>query len=481
MRTASFSLPAGRAFVSAVVSVAALVASVGHAQTVRNAAVVLKEGDAILGSTVSSLGEPFTNSLGNVGFVYSTAAADRGIFIGNSSIFDDTVQITYSGGEATMGISDAGGFAYSPSVGGNDSVVTHLGVLVSEGNPAPVTPAQFTSFASRPRMVANGSVAWIGGVANTAGGATAARVMYLNRLPGDPANTSELLRGGQTISGATIAASGVTFTYDISDNASQYVNVVTFTGSTATDAGVIRNAGTIVMREGSPTGDGDNWQGFGAVGVNDVGVWLVTGDTDGPTSSDTFVAIDGEIVLREGEFIDSGPVGSTISAASISQQGKVAFIAVVGGVETLVTGKADTLNAITAETLAQVGDLLDFNADGVGDATLDNFLASNTVAPGLDLADDGRVFARCTITPTNGTPVDAIVRFSLPSACDSIDFNGDGLFPDDTDLIDFLSVLAGGPCSTNLCNDIDFNNDGLFPDDLDLLTFLLVLAGGRCE
>jgi hypothetical protein len=67
------------------------------------------------------------------------------------------------------------------------------------------------------------------------------------------------------------------------------------------------------------------------------------------------------------------------------------------------------------------------------------------------------------------------------STCDSIDFNGDGLFPDDSDLVDFLSVLAGGPCSTNTCNDIDFNGDGLFPDDSDLITFLRVLAGGECN
>jgi hypothetical protein len=67
------------------------------------------------------------------------------------------------------------------------------------------------------------------------------------------------------------------------------------------------------------------------------------------------------------------------------------------------------------------------------------------------------------------------------STCDSIDFNGDGLFPDDSDLIDFLSVLAGGPCSTNNCNDIDFNGDELFPDDSDLVAFLRVLAGGECN
>jgi hypothetical protein len=65
--------------------------------------------------------------------------------------------------------------------------------------------------------------------------------------------------------------------------------------------------------------------------------------------------------------------------------------------------------------------------------------------------------------------------------CGSIDFNADGLFPDDQDLIDFLSVLAGGICSTEplfTCGSIDFNGDGLFPDDNDLVDFLIVLAGG---
>lgn len=68
---------------------------------------------------------------------------------------------------------------------------------------------------------------------------------------------------------------------------------------------------------------------------------------------------------------------------------------------------------------------------------------------------------------------------SIPT-CDSIDFNGDGLFPDDNDLIDFLTVLAGGTCSTGTCSDIDFNNDCLFPDDSDVVSFLRVLAGGSC-
>ena len=67
-----------------------------------------------------------------------------------------------------------------------------------------------------------------------------------------------------------------------------------------------------------------------------------------------------------------------------------------------------------------------------------------------------------------------------PITCGDIDFNNDGLFPDDQDLVSFLAVLAGGACPTPSCDGIDFNGDGLFPDDEDLLSFLRVFAGGAC-
>ncbi len=67
------------------------------------------------------------------------------------------------------------------------------------------------------------------------------------------------------------------------------------------------------------------------------------------------------------------------------------------------------------------------------------------------------------------------------TACDSIDFNNDGLFPDTADIDDFLSVFSGGPCSNDPnCGDIDFNNDELFPDTLDIDALLSVFSGGPC-
>jgi hypothetical protein len=76
--------------------------------------------------------------------------------------------------------------------------------------------------------------------------------------------------------------------------------------------------------------------------------------------------------------------------------------------------------------------------------------------------------------------MDNFMRFGIENECNDIDFNNDGLFPDDTDLITFLAVLAGGACPSSICDPIDFNNDSLFPDDSDLVAFLRVLAGGPC-
>ncbi len=64
------------------------------------------------------------------------------------------------------------------------------------------------------------------------------------------------------------------------------------------------------------------------------------------------------------------------------------------------------------------------------------------------------------------------------AGCDDIDFNNNGVFPEDQDVVDFFDVLAGGNCP--LCNDIDFNNNGVFPEDQDVVDFLNVLAGGQC-
>jgi hypothetical protein len=78
--------------------------------------------------------------------------------------------------------------------------------------------------------------------------------------------------------------------------------------------------------------------------------------------------------------------------------------------------------------------------------------------------------------------INALTEVRVNAAvCDAIDFNGDGIFPDNQDVIDFIEVFAGGTCPTGTCGDLDFNNDGVFPDNADITSFVSVFAGGPCN
>jgi hypothetical protein len=118
----------------------------------------------------------------------------------------------------------------------------------------------------------------------------------------------------------------------------------------------------------------------------------------------------------------------------------------------------------------------DANANALRWGTMYNyrFVANKAPVTGtvtLDLFKPG--------TPTALT-VAALVPGDCPPVCDSTDFNGDLVFPDNQDIVDFIDVFGGGACPTGTCGDIDFNNDGVFPDNADLVKFIDVFAGGAC-
>lgn len=95
--------------------------------------------------------------------------------------------------------------------------------------------------------------------------------------------------------------------------------------------------------------------------------------------------------------------------------------------------------------------------------------------------DAGTYSARLSNTCEAGFTTSDPITLFVAGCCDSIDFNRNGVFPEDQDLVDLLSVLAGGPCPYAGPCDLDFNNDGVFPDDRDVQAYLSVLAGGTCQ
>jgi hypothetical protein len=111
---------------------------------------------------------------------------------------------------------------------------------------------------------------------------------------------------------------------------------------------------------------------------------------------------------------------------------------------------------------------------------------TGTLAPGFYTLRSGTsssapLFPQNTGNDADSSSLDLLLTLDKPlvaNDCDSIDFNRNGVFPEDQDVIDFFDVLAGGSCPS--CADIDFNNNGVFPEDQDVIDFFNVLAGGAC-
>jgi hypothetical protein len=111
-----------------------------------------------------------------------------------------------------------------------------------------------------------------------------------------------------------------------------------------------------------------------------------------------------------------------------------------------------------------------------------NRVTCDQLLPGAPITEVADFEYRFRLTPDcdNNGVADSSGACGSTSICDPIDFNNDGIFPDDQDAADFFEVFAGGSCSTGNCNDIDFNNDFTFPDDNDMEAYFRVLAGGQC-
>ncbi|MFN5944209.1 MAG: hypothetical protein ACK5ZG_07125 [Phycisphaerae bacterium] len=146
----------------------------------------------------------------------------------------------------------------------------------------------------------------------------------------------------------------------------------------------------------------------------------------------------------------------------INNTGDVVFRVTGGNTPAIFVGDGSNL----AQPLVVAGQPI---TTDLGDTSFTGFLQNPRIS------DAGHIVFGATLAAGGR----GIFVASLPaSGCDTIDFNANGVFPEDQDVIDFFTVLAGGECSS--CNDIDFNNNQVFPEDQDVIDFFTVLAGGEC-
>jgi hypothetical protein len=382
---------------------------------VSSAQLVIKQGDVLGPSTVSSLNTPFTDGNGKVGFVGALADSERFIWWGAGPVFysNDALPDVLTGGESTMGVSNTGGFIYSPSVNGNDAVYTQGGALLQRGDPIPPLPGLYSAFNSRPTMLPNGTAYWVGGSTPTQGSSSATnRHLFMATDPTNPATITRVLGGGDVIDGKTVVTASSNFTYWISDNGAHHSHVL--------DMDVAGNQnlyvdGSFVAEEGGPTGQGDNWAAFDVVGVNNAGNYIFTGNTNGSTATDEYLAYDGSIAVREGDTLDGHTLltGFTMRAASINNLNQVVHMWGSGTDEHLFFGDGtDLANSIQ---LLQTGDEIDVTGDNIADYQVTDFQASTVIGPGLSLAEDGWVYLETNMIPVGGgSTINAIIGLQVP-------------------------------------------------------------------
>ncbi|HLT46098.1 MAG TPA: hypothetical protein VK002_02615, partial [Rubricoccaceae bacterium] len=363
----------------------------------------------------------FTNRNAEVGFSVDVQG-DDGVWFGDAPIWlnSQATSHTLTGAEFTMGIGDNGEFIYSPSIDGNDGVWTDQGYLLADGDPAPGFEGDtLVTFNSRPTMGANGTAYWVAGVNDGAGGtSTVNRALYMS-TDRTPATTSVVLRSGDIVGGFPLAggSDGIGFNYEFSDDGTHHIlGLVLETGS-STDDNVVYVDGAIVAREAHPNGSGiDNWDNFDIHRILDDGTYGFTGDTDGSTATDEFIAINGTIVLREGDVVDGVTLGSGVVAFDLNADGLVVFgwSLTSSSDEGLFVADISDIPG-TARLVARTNDLLDTDGDGTPEWVLTDVNPSASTGQGAGaLAPDGTFFISLGVEPVGGgTEVDGAFAFDF--------------------------------------------------------------------
>lgn len=456
---------------ASIVSTVSLMALCGLAAAQVPVALVVKQGDAIGGSTVSTVATPFTNANGELGTLLALADARRVIYSESGIVFDSaTAPVALTGGETTIGWGEGGAFIYSPSTAGSDAAYTHNGLLLADGMPAPGFAGQFNSFNSRPDMGGNKAF-WVAGLSATPGGATTKRVLY--SATGGPGTISVEMQGGDTVGGNIITAQGISFNFRVSSNGLHRIHDLTIQGAPTTSDVFLAADGVQIAREGTAAPVG-NYTTFRHAFINNSGTYVFAADTNAATTMDEIIVSNTGMVVQEGDVIGGVAITGICDGLSINNNGDVVFIydtaAASGSTERLFRGHVSNLRA--AKQVLKIGDLLDVNGDNVADYTLKDFNASTTF-PSLDLGDDGRLFVTVTLNEIGQTTdIDAIIRVDFNDCGCAADYNEDGGV-DGQDIEAFFAEFEDSAgCS-------DVNQDGGVTGE-DVGAFFDVWEAGSC-
>lgn len=419
------------------------------------------------GHLLVAINSPTSNGRGEVGFtgfVATAGGASTGFVWFDSSIVwinDDAMPIDLDAAEATMGIGSEGEWIYSPFEDGADSVWSNGVRLMRGGDPAPGIPGWYITFCSRPQMNDDGMSSWVSGLSVLPGGSTQGRALYVDFEP--------VLKSGDVVGGLAIEPQGVGFPYDIAPRVDGR-GVHWIARARATVGGVSTQlliAGdSIVAQGGQPIGDqsvvpGVAYQNFDDCVINGAGHWAAIGDSDGPTSSDGVLLVNGEAIAFEGMVVGGSTLVESPRAVAIDELGRVATIwgTSSDGDQLLLFLPPNAAGLPWSPIpLLRAGDLVDANGDGIAESTVVSLIANPSIAPGL------RIGARCVMHVAAAIAIagqgqqTAIVTVALPAVDEPGDLNLDGVV-DGSDLGVLLSTWLDSGIGDLNCDGITDSED----------------------
>lgn len=432
--------------------------------------------------------DPTMNGNGTVAVVgLSTVALDDFVFVGDSIFFKGT-DLTSPVLEPLAnqcGIDDNDNVVFMGDDEFSEEIIYHssLGQIIREEDPAPgYAVGAVINILYRPMMLPNGRMYFVASIDEDNNGSSDSRAIY-QVSPGGFISlfytSNNPLNGGQVLSNTN----GYDFDYDVSENQAFSIHVVDMnTGSTLNDGGVAVN-GTLVLQENDPLNLTEDFDNFDMVRINSNGDYLVSGDSDGSTTTDEYIIVNGSVQVREGDVLDGYPLttAATVQNMDINDNGDAVFHWATDGIEEyLFTGNVNDPGGLASATMVlKRYDTLDVDGDFEWDYVITDFNAFNQYR-GYELKDTNILYMNVDLRDTANNTREAIIRIDPFCRALRSTINTTACF-NDTLIIGGSTVTSNGAyfdtTSVGTCQSIDRYLVNFLPEP-DMGTESAVICAG---
>lgn len=441
--------------------------SFAHAQV---ATAILREGDPVPsvgpGEVIASFSNAEANGVGGFAVGFNTASGLScfwgdlsGVGTGALLRVEGTVgNYLQTGFESFFGIDDNFSISYSPTTNDLIGGVTGLDAVWVDNTPVAVEddliaaiPGTRFRFASRPKILGNGTPYFTAGIDDAVTGSSLGQGLFVGSPPVPLIKSLDVVPG---LPNPILNGSGTDFDARLSHNGiHSLVPVQISTGSgvtTANDNFVLFDllpisTGTDIIGEDRliPSTSGglplEVWDNFDDMGVTDTGEFFFNGDTDkAGTTTDEFIARNGIVIYREGDFTGGFQLTGSMEFADMNEAGDIVAAWDVEG------GATDPEAILfNDKILIKVGDAIDITGDGVVDTA---FLRNITGIANISVGSDRRIWftADWDTTNTSSTSDDLDGWFVIQDPCGSVRRYGVGCAGSGG----FVPRLELGGCST---------------------------------